>query len=115
MARNSHHRQEQQRSANHVRFIRRMVYCCKEFEKYTFSDPSLHSALSDMLLLQANVTDNDLEQQALLQKLNVYGLPTILFYYRGTEVPNSRVYGFMDAKKFNQHLELIHQKIRAEE
>ncbi|VFS52409.1 Thiol:disulfide interchange protein DsbD precursor [Moellerella wisconsensis] len=68
-----------------------------------------------MLLLQANVTDNDLEQQALLQKLNVYGLPTILFYYRGTEVPNSRVYGFMDAKKFNQHLELIHQKIRAEE
>lgn len=88
---------------------------CKEFEKYTFSDPSLQSALSDMLLLQANVTDNDLEQQALLQKLNVYGLPTILFYYRGTEVPDSRVYGFMDAKKFNQHLELIHQKIRAEE
>jgi thiol:disulfide interchange protein DsbD len=29
---------------------------CKEFEKYTFSDPQVQSALKETVLLQANVT-----------------------------------------------------------
>ena len=32
---------------------------CKEFEKYTFSDPQVKKALADTVLLQANVTAND--------------------------------------------------------
>lgn len=84
---------------------------CKEFEKYTFTAPSVLSSLQDVLLLQANVTDNTPEQQALLQQLNIYGLPTIIFYYQGVEVEDSRIYGFMDAQKFNEHLKLINKKI----
>ena len=81
---------------------------CKEFEKYTFSDPRVKSKLDNMLLLQANVTENNTEQKSLLQYLDVYGLPTIIFYDdKGVELPNSRVYGFMNSKMFYQHLEQL--------
>ncbi len=50
---------------------------CKEFEKYTFSDPQVQHALSDTVLLQANVTANSTQDKALLKQLNVLGLPTI--------------------------------------
>lgn len=84
---------------------------CKEFEKYTFSDPKVKSKLDNMLLLQANVTENSAEQKSLLQYLDVYGLPTIIFYdNKGIELPNSRVYGFMNSKMFYQHLEKITQR-----
>lgn len=78
---------------------------CKEFEKYTFSDPQVQHALSDTVLLQANVTANSTQDKALLKQLNVLGLPTILFFNeQGEEQPTQRVTGFMDATAFNAHL-----------
>lgn len=78
---------------------------CKEFEKYTFSDPQVQHALSDTVLLQANVTANSAQDKALLKQLNVLGLPTILFFNeQGAEQPTQRVTGFMDATAFNAHL-----------
>ncbi|MER2474615.1 protein-disulfide reductase DsbD [Photorhabdus laumondii] len=79
---------------------------CKEFEKYTFSDPQVQSQLGDTLLLQANVTNNSPQQKQLLEKLSVRGLPAILFFdSQGKEIPDSRVNGFMDATRFNEHLQ----------
>ena len=78
---------------------------CKEFEKYTFSDPQVQKALADTVLLQANVTANDAQDVALLKHLNVLGLPTILFFDgQGQEHPQARVTGFMDAETFSAHL-----------
>ncbi|HFP3094935.1 TPA: protein-disulfide reductase DsbD [Escherichia coli] len=78
---------------------------CKEFEKYTFSDPQVQKALADTVLLQANVTANDAQDVALLKHLNVLGLPTILFFDgQGQEHPQERVTGFMDAETFSAHL-----------
>ena len=78
---------------------------CKEFEKYTFSDPRVQSALKGTVLLQANVTANSAQDKALLKQLNVLGLPTILFFNeRGEEQPSQRVTGFMDAATFSAHL-----------
>lgn len=78
---------------------------CKEFEKYTFSDPQVQRALKETVLLQANVTANDAQDKALLKQLNVLGLPTILFFNeRGEEQPEQRVTGFMDAAAFSAHL-----------
>ncbi|MBT1729872.1 protein-disulfide reductase DsbD [Enterobacter quasimori] len=78
---------------------------CKEFEKYTFSDPQVQSALKETVLLQANVTANNAQDKALLKQLNVLGLPTILFFnQQGQEQPEQRVTGFMDAAAFNAHL-----------
>ncbi|WLI75233.1 protein-disulfide reductase DsbD [Kosakonia sp. H02] len=78
---------------------------CKEFEKYTFSDPNVQAALKESVLLQANVTANDAQDAALLRHLNVLGLPTILFFdMQGREQPAARVTGFMDAAAFAEHL-----------
>ena len=78
---------------------------CKEFEKYTFSDDGVHSALSNVQLLQANVTANNAQDNALLQHLQVLGLPTILFFdAQGKEIADSRVTGFLNAADFRAHL-----------
>ena len=78
---------------------------CKEFEKYTFSDPEVQNALKETVLLQANVTANTAQDKALLQRLKVLGLPTILFFdEQGQERPAERVTGFMDATAFSAHL-----------
>ncbi len=78
---------------------------CKEFEKYTFSDDGVRSALSQVQLLQANVTANNVQDNALLQHLQVLGLPTILFFdAQGNEIPDSRVTGFLNAADFRAHL-----------
>jgi len=78
---------------------------CKEFEKYTFSDDGVRSALSNVQLLQANVTANNAQDNALLQHLQVLGLPTILFFdAQGKEIADSRVTGFLNAADFRAHL-----------
>ena len=78
---------------------------CKEFEKYTFSDPQVQSALKETVLLQANVTANNEQDKTLLKHLNVLGLPTILFFNeQGEEQPEQRVTGFMDSTAFSAHL-----------
>ncbi|MBC8951499.1 protein-disulfide reductase DsbD [Xenorhabdus sp. PB62.4] len=81
---------------------------CKEFEKYTFRDPQVQAQLSQFLLLQADVTDNGPKQKELLHKLQVRGLPTILFFdIQGKELIDSRINGFMNAERFNQHVQQL--------
>lgn len=83
---------------------------CKEFEKYTFSDPLVRDQLSKVQLLQANVTANSASDNALLKRLNVLGLPTILFFdATGAEIPDSRVTGFLNAADFRAHLQKLGQ------
>ncbi len=78
---------------------------CKEFEKYTFSNPQVQQALGNTVLLQADVTANNAQDVALLKHLQVLGLPTILFFdAEGKEHPQARVTGFMDAATFSAHL-----------
>ena len=81
---------------------------CKEFEKETFSDPSVQKAFGDMLLLQVDMTKNSEENRALMTKYKVLGLPTILFFSRdGKEIEGSRVNGFMPPVEFLQWIEKI--------
>ena len=79
---------------------------CKEMERYTFSDPAVQRALSDFVLLQADVTANDAEDKALLQgHFGLPGPPSIMFYGRdGVERRNYRVVGFMEAGEFAAHV-----------
>ena len=81
---------------------------CKEFEKETFSDPSVQKAFSDMLLLQVDMTKNSEENRALMTKYKVLGLPTILFFNQdGKEIEGSRINGFIPPVEFLQWIEKI--------
>ena len=78
---------------------------CKELEKFTFSDPSVHEALSDVMLLQTDVTANDDEDKALMKRFGIIGPPAILFFTPdGNERKGYRVVGFMDAAEFRDHV-----------
>lgn len=97
--------QQAQRRITMVDLYADWCVACKEFEKYTFSDDGVRRALSNVQLLQANVTANNAQDNALLQQLNVLGLPTILFFdAQGREIPDSRVTGFLGAAEFQAHL-----------
>ena len=81
---------------------------CKEFEKETFSDPSVQKAFGDMLLLQVDMTKNSEENRALMTKYKVLGLPTILFFNQdGKEIEGSRINGFIPPVEFLQWIEKI--------
>jgi thiol:disulfide interchange protein DsbD len=74
---------------------------CKEMERYTFTDPTVQAALSNTVLLRANVTQNDADDQALLQHFGIFGPPTIAFYGTdGRERAAYRVVGYMKAEAF---------------
>ena len=74
---------------------------CKEMEDLTFPDAGVIAALQPYLLLRADVTDNDDNDQALLQHVRSFGPPTIAFFDRaGTERENFKLVGFVPAGEF---------------
>jgi thiol:disulfide interchange protein DsbD len=78
---------------------------CKEMEHYTFPDSGVRAELDRAVLLQADVTANDAEDQALLGHFGILGPPSILFFdASGTERPELRVVGFKPADEFRAHL-----------
>jgi thiol:disulfide interchange protein DsbD len=80
---------------------------CKEMEAYTFTDAGVQAALSNTVLLQADVTANDEQDQALLKRFGVFGPPTIIFFDReGRQRHGYEVVGYMKAAAFAEHLEL---------
>ncbi len=79
---------------------------CKEMEKYTFPEPSVQAALTNTVLLQADVTANDDADQALMQRFGILGPPSILFFGPdGAEKKDYRVVGFKPATEFAPHIQ----------
>jgi thiol:disulfide interchange protein DsbD len=79
---------------------------CLEMEHYTFTDPGVQEALSGTVLLQADVTANDQEDQELLKRFGVFGPPTIIFFGPdGAQRQGFEVVGFMDAQEFAAHVQ----------
>jgi thiol:disulfide interchange protein DsbD len=74
---------------------------CREMERYTFTDAAVQAALNTTVLLRANVTQNDADDQALLKRFGIFGPPTIAFYGAdGQERSQYRVVGYMKAQAF---------------
>jgi len=74
---------------------------CKEMDRFTFTDPRVAKKLAGMQLLRADVTANNAEDKALLNRFHLFGPPgTIFFDGQGTEVPGTRVIGFESASQF---------------
>jgi len=81
---------------------------CKEMEKFTFSQSAVQSALTDFILLKADVTANDVASQALLKRFELIGPPaTIFFAQDGSEQRASRLIGFEKAEAFLDRLKRL--------
>ncbi len=78
---------------------------CKEMEAYTFTDSDVQAALSNTVWLQADVTANDEADQELLNRFDVFGPPTIIFFdTEGRQRHGYEVVGYMKAEDFAPHL-----------
>ena len=81
---------------------------CKEMEARTFTDERVASLMDDVVLVQADVTENDADDRALLARFDVFAPPAIVFFGPdGREVDGARVVGFMPAERFGAHLERV--------
>ncbi len=78
---------------------------CHELALYTFADPKVRAALSEVVLVQVDVTQNSPTDHALLRQFNLIGPPAILFFGPDRlERIAYRVIGYLNADKF---LEII--------
>ena len=78
---------------------------CKEMEHNTFPDEGVIGALKPFMLLRADVTANDKDDQALLQRFHSFGPPTIAFFDAGgTERENFKLVGFVPPAEFTKHV-----------
>lgn len=78
---------------------------CHEMERFTLSDERVKARLKDVLLLKADVTANNSEDQALLRRFGLFGPPGIIFFdQEGLEI-DFQVIGFQSAKKFIRSLD----------
>ncbi len=74
---------------------------CKEMERFTFTDTQVQQRLAGMVKVQADVTANTAEHQALLKRFRLFGPPGIIFFdKKGNEINGLRVIGFQNAEKF---------------
>jgi len=78
---------------------------CKEMEVNTFANPEVSRELKQFVLLQADVTANSQDNQALLKRYGLYGPPGILiFNQRSEEQKDQRVIGYMPPQRFLERL-----------
>ncbi len=80
---------------------------CAEMALNTFADSRVREALSQVVLVQADVTQNSPAVQALLRQFKLIGPPAILFFGPDQQERNAyRVVGYLNADKF---LDVINQ------
>ena len=78
---------------------------CKEMEVNTFANPEVSKELKQFVLLQADVTKNSVDNQALLKRFGLYGPPGILLFDQSSvELKNQRVIGYMPPQRFVERL-----------
>lgn len=81
---------------------------CKEMDRLTFSDAAVQAKLKNAILLQADVTANDAEDKALLQRFQLFGPPATLFFNaQGKELADLRVTGYQDVTEFMNSLQNV--------
>ena len=91
-----------------VDFTAEWCVSCKEMEEYTFPDASVVAALEPFTLLRADVTANDDDDQALLDRFNSFGPPTIAFFDRqGLEREPYKLVGYVPAEEFSAHVQQL--------
>jgi len=78
---------------------------CKEMEVNTFANPEVTNELKQIILLQADVTANSLENQTLLKRFGLFGPPGILIFNQNSEEQKElRVIGYMPPQRFIERL-----------
>ena len=81
---------------------------CKEMEVNTFANPEVNQELQKFILIQADVTKNNADHQALLKRFGLFGPPGILIFdISAEELKDQRVIGYMPPQRFIERLKRV--------
>ena len=81
---------------------------CKEMEVNTFANSEVNQELQKFILVQADVTKNSPENQALLKRFGLFGPPGILIFdLNSEELRDQRVIGYMPPQRFVERLKKV--------
>jgi len=81
---------------------------CKEMEVNTFANSEVNQELQKFILIQADVTKNSPENQALLKRFGLFGPPGILIFdLNSEELKDQRVIGYMPPQRFVERLKKV--------
>ena len=81
---------------------------CIRMERNTFVEAEIQTLFEQIQPHQADVTDNDETDQALMEKFDIIGPPAILFFDRqGKEMRGYRLVGYSDPDEFAEHLRSV--------
>jgi thiol:disulfide interchange protein DsbD len=81
---------------------------CVRMERNTFGESEIQNLFGQIQPLQADVTQNDETDQALMQKYDIIGPPAILFFDRqGNELRAYRLVGYFAPGEFAEHLQKV--------
>jgi len=89
---------------------------CKDMENTTFKSPNVLSSLDNFIVLQADVTDMDDTDKALLKEYQIPAPPAILFFSpknnnsHAEEMRNFRIVGYKNGDDFSQHVDRFSAK-----
>ncbi len=73
---------------------------CKELDNITFKDPKVQEVLKNYLLIKIDVTKNNTDDKALMQKFNLFGPPALIFFKDGKELKEKRIIGYKSPEEF---------------
>lgn len=78
---------------------------CKEMEHATFSDPGIQNRLKNVVLLQADITANSTDDDAMRKRFGVFGPPAIIFFGPDGKENSDHVIGYKSPEDFNRILD----------
>lgn len=81
---------------------------CKEMERFTFTDARVAELMKPFALIDADVTANSADSDALMKRFGLFGPPAAVFFDRsGKELPTLRVIGAQGADRFANSLQAV--------
>jgi thioredoxin:protein disulfide reductase len=80
---------------------------CKEYEQFVFTDTTVQGLLNDTVLLQADVTANNSDDQALLKRFELFGPPGIIFFDAQGQEIQPKIVGYKNAQQFADYIRAL--------
>ncbi len=80
---------------------------CKIMERDVFPDPQVAARLDDFYRIRVDVTESNAESRALLERFELFGPPSLLFFNAGKEIRDARIQGEVEAAPFADHLSAL--------
>ncbi|WP_282041366.1 protein-disulfide reductase DsbD [Halomonas alimentaria] len=87
-----------------VHFTADWCISCKQLERQVYPDPRVAEPLAAFARINVDVTDTDAASRELLDRYELFGPPSLLFFHAGEEIRSARIQGETRAEPLAEHL-----------